>query len=129
MKLYRYILIPVIAFLTALPVLADGNSDDSDSGDSIIIINPEKGDTSDRKARVPAYPFRSIHYSAGMISCTDWPETDDTLDLIICEPDGAILFETMCLPSDLQNGIFIGHIESFTLSITTSSGATYIGYH
>lgn len=129
MKNFRYLLIPVIAILTAFPALADGNSDDgSDPGDEINILPDQPKD--DRRTRMPRRDNSlQIHYSAGLLICADWPETDDTLHIRIYGTDGAILFETMCLPSNLANGIYIGHFGSFMLSITTSSGASYTGFH
>ncbi len=126
---YRYILISVIAALTAFPAFADGNTDDgSDPGDDITILpDPPKEDT---KIRMPSiHTALRIHYSAGVLSCAEWPDTGDTLNLRIYGTDGSVLFETMCVPSDLIKGIYIGHFGSFILSITTSSGSSYTGFH
>ena len=69
------------------------------------------------------------NYSIGVLSCQNLPNPDEKIHLRIYGTDGAILFETMCMPSDLITGIYVGQYESFTLVITTSTGKTYTGFY
>lgn len=78
------------------------------------------------RPRMPARPIMG-HYSEGVFSVPEWPWLDETAHLTIVTADGAVAADLDCSGTDIAAGIYIGRLDTFTVTITTPSGITLTG--
>ncbi|MBD5347527.1 MAG: hypothetical protein HDR92_10445 [Bacteroides sp.] len=125
-----------VVFAMLLTVLspntfASDTDDDIDSGE--IVINKDNGNLNPPGPinRMPAMHGRVItaSYSAPMLTFNSFGCDPEYVQLTISTTDGSTIIEGHYPAGNLLNGICIGYIENFVISITCSDGRKYSGYY